>query len=142
MKKQIFKLITKIFNKQINKLVQEKINKTSLKKRQTESQRNFPIGTKVIILGNEPSEELTVAEVIEFTSQTKEKIMTPVFFNEKKGKFLSMGIVHIWSQEKEDAFKKLTWDERFNVATNGFYHLSYKDIKRKNSQEYRGRMTS
>lgn len=63
--------------------------------------------------------------------------MKPIFHNEKIGKFMSMGIIHYWSQEKEDLFKKLSWDERYNASSRGMYVITKKEKDRKNSEEYK-----
>ena len=139
MKALIFKYFQSLFHNQINYLISKEVKNQIYQKRKTKNLINYPVGTKVIIVGNEPCEDLIIATVVDHMPMTREEIMEPVFKSENNEKFISMGIIHYWSQEKEDALKKLTWDERFNVSCKGIYNISKNDIERKNSDEYRNR---
>lgn len=135
MRKLLFNLFKNLFKSEISNLVsyhsQKEVSRFQLEKKQKKDFINYPVGTKVIIVGNEPTDKLTIAEVVGHQVITKQEIIVPTFYNDDIGEFLSMGIIHLWSQEKEDVLNKLTWDERYNLLTNGFYSLSKKHIKKK-----------
>lgn len=124
----IYKLFKKIYEKRLKKdFFVEEPKKQPI--------NPFEIGQKVIVIGNEPEDSLMIG-IIEGFDRIGSSLIPLVNVN---GNVLGcFGKVLDWTPEKEKAFNKLTWDERYNVACN-YSGLSQADIDRKNSKEYKER---
>lgn len=137
MKNLIDKIIIKLFSKQILKNAQEKfieIKQILDEQERLRESKEFPEGTKVISIGNEPGKML-VGVIKEWVPVSQAKDLAPVIVTKAGKEYISFGILYKWSATKEAAFNKLTWDERHEVATH-YYSIDKKDVKRMNTEEY------
>ena len=138
----IFKnFFLKKLSDEIESIVSRRIKEDRIAQKEYALQINFPIGTKVILVGNEPG-PLTVAEVFGYERLTIAKELDIVYIIPATGKqFYSFTSPIYWTQEREDALNKLTWDERYNVTTR-FSGIDKEDAARKNTPEYQNRLKS
>lgn len=97
---------------------------------------NYPLGTKIIVIPNEPNSKqddmnaLTIGEVVSYMEITKAK--TPIlvykdFFNNEE--YLGTSTIMYHDDVLEENLKKLTWDERYNIASHGRYVMDKKHAK-------------
>lgn len=89
---------------------------------------NYPVGTKIIYASNEPS-ELLIGEVVGYHRHQNSGQDLLMVESESKV-FTLFSEPAYWTKEREDALKKLTWDERYNVSTK-YHSLSKEDAQTK-----------
>jgi len=97
-------------------------------------QINYPIGTKVIIIGNEPNKEdpnkLLIGEVVGY-----ENINDKYFIKWKAPNvdkvYMTFSEPLVYSKELENSLNKLTWDERWNIYSRGWSIISKETAKKK-----------
>ena len=99
-----------------------------------EIKTNFPLGEKIIIIGNEPypnnPDHLIIGVVTDYEVYPYGAFL--VYRDLHSGKeFLSMSLAMYHSEELEIALLKLSWDERWNIAGRGLAIITKKDAKRK-----------
>jgi len=144
MKEILFNIFKSFFNREINSLIKEETSKDSLKKshwrevsksKKNESIRiNYPKGKKVIFIGNTPTEELIIGHVVGYEEVSKEKNLLPIIKVESTGEEIMClsPVFFYWTEDREAVFKKLTWWERWNVAskyTSTFSEKSAKELE-------------
>lgn len=124
----IYKLFKKIFRKRLQ---------NDFKPPEKIVHNPFEIGEKVICIGNEPCSELMIGKIVAYDSIGPSKVPI-VEVGDKQ--FICFGNVCLWTAEKEKAFNKLSWDERYNVVSK-YDGLCQNDIDRKNSEEYKRKVS-
>jgi hypothetical protein len=101
---------------------------------------NYPINTKLIVRSNEP-DELVIGHVVSHDDFGKEN--GPIFLIIKDEKTGREGVSFnteppYWTQEREDALRKLNWAEQWNVLSK-FYDIDSEHQAAKESPEYLNR---
>jgi hypothetical protein len=137
MKNLIDKIIIGLFSKQIEKNAQKKfieIKQLIDERERLRESQEFPEGSKVISIGNEPGKML-VGVIKEWVPVSLAKNLSPLIVTKSGKEYISFGTLYKWSATKEAAFNKLTWDERHEVATH-YYSIDKKDVARMNTEEY------
>lgn len=100
-------------------------------------QVNYPIGTKIIVISNEPYQhgdfnEICVGEVLAYDAITMSGQPVIIYKDERADEeFMSLSEPMYYSQELFDSLSKLTWDERWNIYSRGVSIISKEDAKRK-----------
>lgn len=111
-------------------------DKVDLVEKPSRLQINYPIGTKVILLSNEPySVEEPNKLLIGFVSGVdyiglSEK-ETLIFQDIEGNEVLCLNDPLIWDIDLENALNKLSWNERWNIYTKGFYIIDEETKLRK-----------
>lgn len=130
MKNYLWTLVKKYFAKEIQAMMPAKEDPTK------RMRYNYPVGTKVIVRSNEP-DDLFIGTII-----SHEVIHEQLFLSiqDENGKVICpMSEPAHWTQEREDALRKLSWHEQLNVM-NKFYGISKEDAERKESPAYKNRL--
>ena len=98
----------------------------------------FPINTKIIIVGNEPTKgddpnKLIIGTVVDHQN-INENCAFVVYHDDSGNEYMTFSKPLYYSEELENALLKLTWDERWNIVSGGWSVLKKEDIQRK--EEY------
>jgi len=99
-----------------------------------ELKTNFPIGEKIIIIGNKPHpknpDQLIIGVVTDYEDYNYGAFL--IYKDLETGKeYMSMSIAMHYSEELKNTLLKLSWDERWNIAGRGLSIITKKDAKRK-----------
>lgn len=80
---------------------------------------NYPVGQEVIVVGNSPSlrtnDSVLVATVVGYDEMGSN--IFPILENSKKEKFMTMGKIIPFDQNRYNTLKKLTWWEQWNAVS-------------------------
>lgn len=84
----------------------------------------FNIGDKVIIRGNDWSQDLMIATIIDYTNFGKENTtLLPLVREESTGKeYISFGLMKKYTKEKLEALNKLSPIEQWNVLSENLVY--------------------
>ena len=124
-----FKMISEIISLRIE-ISKNKLNYNKMKI--IKSELTYPIGTKLIYSGNEPDSEIVIHTVCGYDKFGR--------MLNKHGWPISGRKYYPWLHE---LLKGLSWEKRYILCTKHEHcHLSEYEVDRKNSFEYRNRLTS
>lgn len=146
MKKFLWSLVRKFFNSEITTLMNNHANNIKVDyhyqmQKEEETKRtlmNYPIGTKVISQSNEPN-DLLVGTIVRHEVMHHGVMLVVEDESGKQFALLDKTPAY-WYQEREDALRKLSWDERWNVMSKYFYIIDAETKAHKESAEYQNRM--
>jgi hypothetical protein len=99
---------------------------------------NYPIGQKVIVRSNEP-DDLFIGKVVNYMVHEKSN-KTFLIIEDSDGKQICPldRSPSYWTQERENALRKLNWAEQWNVMSK-YYDIDISHQQYKESDEYQNR---
>lgn len=140
MKNFIWNLVKKHFKKELSEYVIS-LKKTHIYEYEQEKENNklkinYPINQKVILRSNEPN-DLIIGEVVDYNLHENSNQIFLVIKDIKTNEILYPFDKEppYWTEEREKALNKLSWDEQWNVLTK-YYSITKESKEIKESDEY------
>jgi hypothetical protein len=99
---------------------------------------NYPIGTRIISQSNEP-DPLLIGNVVSH-EKIHHGIMLMIENDEGRRFTLLDKALALWAQEREDALRKLEWNERYNVMSKYQYFVTDEVKNHKETYAYKNRL--
>jgi hypothetical protein len=134
MKNILFKLLSNVFQSEINQQVKSILNQKEI----DSTKINYPIGTEVIVRSNEP-QDLVIGTVVGY-QQLRNKCLLLIKNNKTNEVIMPLdNQPAIFYKERFEALSKLNWADQWNVMSKSHYFIDTETFKYKESLEYNKR---